>query len=96
LPGASDPNRFHEERSELAADIVKLARRLAPRRLDQRDIEVELSEERRGRIVTTGQVINGKRLVIQKRKPFSIHVGEQPANKPLPNNFRTRHDPEKP
>jgi hypothetical protein len=50
LPGAGNPNRFHEERSEIAADIAKLARRLAPRRLDQRDIDVELSEESRGRI----------------------------------------------
>lgn len=83
---AGNPNRFHEERSELAADIAKLARQLVPRRLDQRDIEVQLSEERRGRIITTGQVINGKRLVIQKRRPFAIHVGEQPAKKPSPDN----------
>jgi predicted nucleic acid-binding protein len=70
----------------LAGDITKLARQLAPRRLDQRDIEVQLSQERRGRIVTTGQVINGKRLVVQRRRAFSIHVGEQPAKKPSPNN----------
>jgi hypothetical protein len=27
---AGNPNRFHEERSELAADIAKLARQLVP------------------------------------------------------------------
>lgn len=30
-PLASDPERFHEERSEIAHDIADIARRIAPR-----------------------------------------------------------------
>jgi hypothetical protein len=58
-PLASNPHRFHEDRSEIAHDIAQLARIIAPRRI-RRSVAVEVSTERSGRSITTSQVINGK------------------------------------
>jgi hypothetical protein len=44
-PLASNPHRFHEDRSEIAHDIAKLVRVIAPRRRPPR-INVEISAER--------------------------------------------------
>jgi hypothetical protein len=65
------PERFHEERSEIAAEIVKLARELAPRRLAIA-VKVDVTDERTGRLITGQMVVNGRRIVIQKRRAFAI------------------------
>jgi hypothetical protein len=61
-------------RSEIADDIAQLARIIAPRwRLSR--VTVDISAERSGRSVTTSQVINGKRVQVQRRRAFAIHIG---------------------
>jgi hypothetical protein len=93
----SNPHRFHEERSDLAKDIAELARRVSPRGRPRSGVTVDVSEIRRGRIITTGQTVisagrrgrvvvssltvNGRRVVVQKRKAFAVFVGEQPVKK---------------
>jgi hypothetical protein len=60
---SSDPERFHAQRSVIAQDLAELARRIAPRARRTSELEVELSERRRGRIVVaTTQAINGRRI----------------------------------
>jgi hypothetical protein len=71
---ASNPHRFYEDRSEIAHDIAQLARAIAPRRAERR-LAVEVSAERSGRSVTTSQAINGKRVQVQRRRAFAIHIG---------------------
>ena len=62
-PLSSDPERFHAQRSVIAQDLAELARRIAPRARRTSELEVELSERRRGRIVVaTTQAINGRRI----------------------------------
>ncbi len=78
-PLASHPERFHEERSDIAHDIADLARRVSPRNRPRSGVTVDVSEIRRGRIITTGQVVNGRRIVVQKRRPFAVYVGQQPV-----------------
>ncbi len=78
-PLASNPNRFHEERSEIAKDLADLARRVAPRNRPASGVAVDVSEIRRGRIIATSQTINGRRIVIKKRRPFAVFVGEGPV-----------------
>jgi hypothetical protein len=78
-PLPSNPHRFHEERSDIAHDIVELARRIAPRSKRATSIEVDISEGRRGRIVVATQTINGKRVVVQRRRAFAVYVGERPV-----------------
>jgi hypothetical protein len=73
-PLASNPHRFLEDRSEIAHDIAQLARIIAPRRRPSR-VTVEISAERSGRSVNTSQVINGKRVQVQRRRAFAIHIG---------------------
>ena len=73
-PLASNPHRFHEDRSEIAYDIAQLARVIAPRRI-RRGVSVEISAERGGRAINTSQVINGKRVQVQRRRAFAIHIG---------------------
>jgi len=73
-PLASNPHRFHEDRSEIAHDIAQLARIIAPRRRSSR-VSVEVSDERSGRVITASQVINGKRVQVQRRRPFAVFVG---------------------
>ena len=73
-PLASNPHRFHENRSEIAHDIARLARIIAPRRV-KRSVAVEVSAERSGRASNTSRVINGKRVQVQRRRAFAIHSG---------------------
>ncbi len=80
-PLASNPNRFHEERSEIAKDLADLARRVAPRNRPASGVAVDVSEIRRGRILTTNQTVNGRRIVVQKRRAFAVFVGEGPMKK---------------
>ena len=82
-PLAGDPNRFHEERSDIAQAIVELARSTAPRRprSQSQAIKVAVTESRLGRTVIGCQVINGRWEMVQKRQAFAISVGEQPLNK---------------
>ncbi|MGO8972048.1 MAG: hypothetical protein ACLQNV_00760 [Steroidobacteraceae bacterium] len=77
-PLASNPNRYHEERSDIAHDLAELARRVWPRSR-RSGVEVDVSDIRRGRIVTTSQTVNGKRIVVQKRRSFAVYVGERPV-----------------
>ena len=78
-PLARYPERFHEERSEIAHDIAGLARRVAPRSRRAHAVEVDISEGRRGRIVVATQTINGKRVMVQRRRAFAVYVGERPV-----------------
>jgi hypothetical protein len=81
-PLARHPERFHEERSDIAHDLAELARRVAPRSRRATAVEVDISERRRGRIVVVTQTINGKRVVVQRRRAFAVYVGERPVKKP--------------
>jgi hypothetical protein len=56
-PLARYPERFHEERSDIANDLVKLARRVSPRGRPASGVTVDVSEIRRGRILTTCQTV---------------------------------------
>ncbi len=80
-PLASNPNRFHEERSDIAKDLADLARRVAPCNRPASGVAVDVSEIRRGRILTTNQTVNGKRIVVQRRRPFAVYVGEGPVKR---------------
>ncbi len=75
-PLASNPNRFHEERSDIAKDLADLARRVAPRNRPASGVAVDVSDNRRGRIITTDQTVNGRRIVVQRRRAFAVYVGE--------------------
>jgi hypothetical protein len=79
-PLSSDPERFHEERSEIAFEIVTQADRLGPRSAQEREpARAQLEVERaRGRQVTTTRTIKGRRVLVQERRPrpgFSVFVG---------------------
>ncbi len=78
-PLARYPDRFHEERSEIAHDLPEIARRVSPRNRPASGVTVDVSDIRRGRIVTTSQTVNGKRIVVQKRRSFAVYVGEGPV-----------------
>ncbi len=80
-PLASNPNCFHEERSEIAKDIADLVRRVAPRNRPLSGVAVDISDIRRGRILTTNQTVNGRRIMVQKRRAFAVYVGERPVKK---------------
>ena len=67
-------HRFHENRSEIAHDIARLARIIASRRV-RRSVAVEVSAERSGRAITANQVIDGKRVEVQRRRPFAVFIG---------------------
>ena len=69
-----DPRRFHEDLSELAREIAQMAKAVAPGRRSSR-IGVHLSVERSGRVINDSQVINGKRVQVQRRRPFAVFVG---------------------
>ena len=79
-PLARQPERFHEERSDIARDIA-VARRVAPRNRPASGVAVDVSDIRRGRIVTTDQTVNGRRIIVQKRRAFAVYVGEGPVKK---------------
>ena len=72
-PSASNPHRFHEDISELAHEIAQMAKAVAPGRRSSR-ISVRMSDERSGRVINDSQVINGRRIQVQRRKPFAIFV----------------------
>ena len=78
---AGNPDRFYEEQSEIAHDLAKLARRIAPRGVRPEAVEVDISEGRRGRIVAAAQTINGRPVMIQKRYAVAVFVGEGPVKK---------------
>jgi hypothetical protein len=80
-PLARHPERFHEERSDLAKDIADLARRVAPRGRPPLGVTVDVSDIRRGRIISTSHTVNGRRIVVQKRRAFAVFVGEGPVKK---------------
>jgi hypothetical protein len=71
---ASDPERFHIDRSEIAYDLAQLARIITPRRRPSR-VAVEVSAERSGRAIIASQVINGKRVQVERRRPFAVFIG---------------------
>ncbi len=71
--------RFHEERSDIAKDIADLARRVAPRGRPASGLAVDVSDIRRGRILTTTH--NGRRIVVQRRRAFAVFVGEGTVKK---------------
>jgi hypothetical protein len=75
MPSAAgvDPHPFHEDRSEIAHDN-RLARIIAPRRVRRR-FAVGLSAEGSSRAINTSQVINGKRVQVQRRRAFAIRIG---------------------
>jgi hypothetical protein len=58
-PLARNPHRFHEERSDIAHDLAELAKQVSSRGRPARTVAVDVSQGRRGRIITTGQVVNG-------------------------------------
>ncbi len=78
-PSPTHPHRFHEHKSEIAHDLAELGRRSAPRSRRAKVVEVDISDVRRGRIVVGSQTINGKRVMVQKRVPFAVYVGERPV-----------------
>jgi hypothetical protein len=80
-PLARQPERFHEERSDIAKAIAGLARLVCPRGRPASGVAVDVSEIRRGRILTTNQTVNGRRIVVQRRRPFAVYVGEGPVKK---------------
>jgi hypothetical protein len=55
------------------------SRRVAPRSRRATAVEVDISEGRRGRIVVASQTINGKRVMVQRRRAFAVYVGERPV-----------------
>jgi hypothetical protein len=61
----------HIDRPEIASEIAQLARIIAPGRI-RRKLEVEISAQRSGRAVTTSQVINGRHMQVQRRRPFAF------------------------
>jgi hypothetical protein len=73
-PLASNPHRYHEDKSEIANDLVLLAGAIASRR-GKRRLAVDLSAERSGRVINSSQVINGRRVQVQRRQAFAIHHG---------------------
>ena len=75
-PLARHPERFHEERSDIAKDLAVLARRVALRNRPASGVAVDVSDIRRGRIITTDQTVNGRRIVVQRRRAFAVYVGE--------------------
>jgi hypothetical protein len=75
-PLASNPHRFHEDRSEIAHDIAELARIIGPRRV-RRKRRSRGSAERSGGAINTCQVINGKRVQVQRLSPLHHRPLEQ-------------------
>ena len=69
-----EPASLHEDRSEIAHEVAQMAKAIAPGRRSSR-ISVRVSDERSGRVITTDQVVNGKRIQVQRRKPFAIFAG---------------------
>lgn len=67
LPSATRPEAFHEAKSELAHDLDLFADQIIGLRHEPRPSL--------GRPVTTTELINGRRIMVQRRRsPFSICV----------------------
>jgi hypothetical protein len=66
-PLPSNPHRYHEEKSEIAEDLLKLAMEVSGKPRRRRDVP--------SRIVIESQMVNGRRVQVQKRRPFAIFVG---------------------
>jgi hypothetical protein len=72
---AGNPERFYEERSQIAHDIAALAERVC--RGPQKALPRGVNEPRNGRtrLVTSTQVINGNAVTVQRHRPaFSVFV----------------------
>jgi len=80
--GGCESNRRGRPLPFIAHDIAELARQVSPRDRPASGVTVDVSDIRRGRIITTGQTVNGRRIVVQKRKGFSVFVGEGTPKKP--------------
>jgi hypothetical protein len=66
-PLPSNPHRYHEEKSEIAEDLLKLAASVNGKPRRRRDVP--------SRIVIESQIVNGRRVQVQKRRLFAIFVG---------------------
>jgi len=62
-------------------DLAELARRVSSRGRPSSAVTVDVSDIRRGRIVATTQTVNGRGIVVQRRRPFAVYVGEGPMKK---------------
>jgi hypothetical protein len=74
IPLNSDPERFHEEKSEIARGLIDIAEGVSPGgRRASVPVAVEVSEKRRGRVVAHSVVlVNGRRVTVQARRmPFA-------------------------
>ncbi len=60
---AGNPDRFYEAQSEIAKDIADLARRVSRRSRPVPSVTIDISD-----IVTTGMLVTGRRIVVQKRQ----------------------------
>ena len=81
-PTVGNPERFHEDKSELAHDMADLAQRVCPsgRTRNGERVKIDLSPRRigpHGQIVAAGSVVvKGKRLIVRARRmPFAISIG---------------------
>ncbi len=73
--------REEPSRGTSQLDLAELAPRVAPWTGRTTAIDVDISDGRRGRIVVATQTINGRRIMVQKRHAFAVHVREQPVKK---------------
>ena len=65
------PERFHEERSEIAHDLAKMAEALAPAVVERRSRAADPHQV----IVTGVRIINGRRVMVQRRRAsFAVSV----------------------
>ena len=72
MPSARDPERFHEEASEIAHALVAIAERITPSTVATRRQSVAAIVVDAKRKVT----VNGREVVVQRpRLPFRIHHG---------------------
>ena len=84
LPLPSNPYRYHEEKSQIAEELLRLAASVNGKPRRRRDVP--------SRIVVESQIVNGRRIQIQKRRPFAIFVGlswlmgDSPFDETFPNN----------
>jgi hypothetical protein len=54
---------------------------ILPRRPDTRTVKVEVTDSRLARTVTGSMVVNGRRVMVQRRAAFAISSGYQPVKK---------------
>ena len=78
-PLARHPERFHEERSDIAKDLADLAHRICHvigRHQESLSTSATFAAAASS---PTDQTVNGRRIVVQKRRPFAVFVGEGPV-----------------